>query len=225
MKIKKRIIDNWSLEAKDNYQFLREKVSFLDVSACKKHIISKSLICGLVSVFIVFIGIALAFGDSNKFTNSDGDGPYSPSPDTSEDADNPNFSDKDESSKPQEPGDGYGEEISSDYELFLMEISKPLIAKELICCLGYSNDSSEKVTISSENISKIIDYFNDLEYLISDNNVESIQNLNSVLSFNDTWLKIYFDHSEFVIFEYSNQKIVYATNKIDIYADLGDYLK
>lgn len=225
MKIKKRIIDNWSLESKDNYQLLREKVSFSDVSTHKNHIISKSFILVLASVVIVFIGITLGFGGGKKVANNDKDEAYSPTPDGNVEPDSLDYSDKDETNKPQEPGDSGMEGTLSNYEIFLMEISKPLIAKELVYYLVYSTNLNEEVFINSENINKIIDYFNNIEYQISDKNIESEQDLNNVLSFNDSWLKIYFNHSELLVFEYSNQKIVYTTNKTDIYVELVDYLK
>ncbi len=211
MKIKKRIINNWSLEAKDNYHLLREKVLFLDTYINKKRIMSKRFIWGLVSIFIVFLSVSFfVIGGGFNSTLKEND----------------NLSDMPGNSQIQEPENDDNHFIKDEnYELFLTEIIKPLIKKEWIYYVGYNNNLNQESTISEENMDKIIDYFNNLEYQICDKNTDKIPNLNSTLSFNNLWLKIYFDYSEFVIFEYSNQKILYKTNKIDIYDDLVNYLK
>ena len=180
MKIKKRIIDKWSLESKDDYQSLRDKVSFNEPNESKNRIVFKRIFFSLSSVLVAFLIIIPLIDTASDFKGGNlmDSAPGASTPDEGENKDDNvtnNAPDGDfDKSDPSTPD----QDVSSDnYNSFITDLLECYINPEYVYSVMYydlKNDNSIEIT----NYAGLINYFNSLKYEIFCGDMESELNIN-----------------------------------------------
>lgn len=225
MKIKKRIIDKWSLESKDDYQSLSDKVSFNEPNESKNRIVFKRIFFSLASVLVAFLIIiplidtAFDFKGGNLMDSA----PGASTPDEGENKDDNvtnNAPDGDfDKSDPSTPG----QDVSSDnYNSFITDLLECYINPEYVYSVMYydlKNDNSLEIT----NYAGLINYFNSLKYEIFCGDMEL--DLEHQLMFNSDWGNIFFSDNQYVTIGFKHKYIVYETDSFNVLEDIQEFLK
>lgn len=219
MKLKKRIVEDWSLEAKDNYQLLREKVIFAENPPHKKFFSFTKISFALASLVIVFLAISFGYTITNMTKNNtnmdDAFSPSNPGMDSDNKVDGEDLPADKEEAKPNEPG------VNNDYDLFIESIKNFKIDADKIYLLEFLNDNNERYEL--KDLKTISNYFNNLKYEQKEI-LEDLPSLESQIAFNKDWLIIYFGDQNVVVFAYEGKYIEYTVNTESVYQDLKEGL-
>lgn len=254
MKIKKKIIDNWSLECKDNYQEIKEKISFSEPKKNKNKIFIKSISFSFASIIVLaLILIPLLngrFDVNGDAPNSNLDTTPPCNSDTPEDSGN-NKDEENSEGEPNKPipptnSDELGDS-SSDMDPINPEYpnepeapSNPSSPSEDydIFIESFNNGliyapAVENITYYNkgviENINDkngLIEFLNSLKYEKYLGEYNEIENqLTYTLTFNSEWAKILLGNSRYILFSDGANYIIYVSNVNNIYEEIKEYLK
>ncbi|MBQ8293246.1 MAG: hypothetical protein IJX78_05550 [Bacilli bacterium] len=231
MKLRKQIIEKWSLETEDNYHSLRDKVTFSDPRTYKKHLLVKSISVAFASLVLVctIVGIAVGFGNNRDFMGGMDAAPSQPSGGSGEsfapEYNKPGVDDENDnvaSDGDSEPGLSDKTEGNSEYISFIQNISQNKIDTSSISIVTYID---QKNMYYIKDFTDIANYFNSLKYeKISDDIFENESNYQYQLTINNDWLSIYFNEDDIVAFKYEYVFIEYKVDVDNLYEVLKEFL-
>lgn len=234
MKIKNRITDKWSLECKDDYQSIREKVSFNEHSVPKNKMVFKTVMLSMTSLIVVFLLVLpllsnpLGFGNIGEdIKGNKPDQPNACPPIGDADSKEDNNSESDESVEPDDPGDSKPGDVTGvepsqgNYGLFIEDLDQGYINDSYIEYIEYLDPNNKTLLIND--FSKVIEYLNLLEYSVYEN--DTVLNADHMIVINDGWATIIFDRSCYLAIRYKNKYVTYTTNEDNILENILEYLK
>ncbi len=224
MNIKKELNKKWSLDAKDDYQELREKVNFASSKTYNYHRLIKNISIVFAS-FILLIGIAglSISGLKDGFAGeANGEMGGSMQPDY-----NDNKGEKPDCDYPSDslPGSGSesdkeDESVSGYYE-FIGDLAKNKINADYVYKMIFIYNGEEIVIYDFDSI---CNYFNFLTYQEKEEVLDVQKEYDAKIIINYDWATIYFDNTNMITIVYENTIKNYMVNTDNVLKDIMEFL-